>query len=126
MVLPYTGPAGPRILVATANPLTAIPVEMLLARDGHAVHVVPDGPSVLEAVESYDPDVVLVDSSVPGRDGHEVARQLKARNAWKTPLLIAIADGPCPADTGIDLNLVKPVDPVLLRRLLKRFQRAVG
>jgi CheY-like chemotaxis protein len=76
--------------------------------------------------------VLLLDIALPDMEGYEVARRVKARNARKTPLLVAItgyggdADRQQSAAAGIDLHWVKPVDPQVLQGLLKRFQRIVG
>jgi two-component system CheB/CheR fusion protein len=105
-------------------------MELLLGMDGHDVRLAEDGPSALEAAETYDPDVLLLDGSMPGLDGHEVARRLERRNAVKRPLLIVLAgkDGePTPVtDADIDLHLGQPVDPGWLQQLLKRFQQVVS
>ena len=126
MIRPYTERAGLRVLVAAANPVTALQMELLLGMDGHDVRLAHDGASALQAVEAHDPDVLLLDGGLPGLDGHEVARRLKRRNAVKTPLLIEMAGQGQVADRDIDLRLEQPVDPVLLQQLLKRFQRVVS
>ena len=130
MIRTYPHPAGLRVLLAAANPVTALQMELLLGMDGHDVRLAEDGPSALEAAETYDPDVLLLDGSMPGLDGHEVARRLERRNAVKRPLLIVLAgkDGePTPVtDADIDLHLGQPVDPGWLQQLLKRFQQVVS
>ena len=126
MIRPYTERAGLRVLVAAANPITALQMELLLGMDGHDVRLAHDGASALQAVEAHDPDVLLLDGGLPGLDGHEVARRLKRRNAVKTPLLIEMAGQGQVADRDIDLRLEQPVDPVFLQQLLKRFQRVVS
>jgi CheY-like chemotaxis protein len=124
--------AGLRILVAEDDADTARTTAVLLEMDGHHVYLAGDGASALKAIEGVDPDVVLLDIDLPGMDGYEVARRLKARNLLKNPLLIAItgygqdADKRYSAEAGIDLHWVKPVDPELLQRLLKRFERVVA
>jgi len=126
VIRPYTERAGLRVLVAAANPVTALQMELLLGMDGHDVRLAHDGASALQAVEAHDPDVLLLDGGLPGLDGHEVARRLKRRNAVKTPLLIEMAGQGQVADRDIDLRLEQPVDPVFLQQLLKRFQRVVS
>jgi CheY-like chemotaxis protein len=132
MIRPDTKPTGLRILVTEDDADTALSTASLLSLGGHEVHIAGDGASALEAVEDCDPDVLLLDIGLPDMEGYEVARRVKARNALKTPLLIAItgygedADRQRSTDAGIDLHLVKPVDPEQLQGLLKRFQRVVG
>jgi two-component system CheB/CheR fusion protein len=132
MIRPDTMPTGLRILIAEDEPVTATATAAMLRMDGHEVFVAEDGASALEAVEAYDPDVLLLDIGLPGVDGCEVARRVKTRNALKTPLLVAMtgyvadADRERSAEAGIDVYWAKPVEPELLQRLLKRFQNIVG
>jgi CheY-like chemotaxis protein len=95
--------------------------------DGHEVHVARDGPSGLEAAAAVDPDVILLDIGLPRMSGYEVAQRLKGRKAQRKLLLVAVtgyaqeADRERSAAAGIDLHLLKPVDPAFLRELLNRF-----
>jgi two-component system, chemotaxis family, CheB/CheR fusion protein len=132
MIRPDRMPTRLRVLIAEDEPATAFTTAALLRMDGHEVFVAGDGPTALEAVEAYDPDVLLLDIGLPGVDGCEVARRVKTRNALKTPLLVAMtgyiedADRKRSAEAGIDLYWAKPVEPELLQRLLKRFQNIIG
>ena len=133
-VLPLPGSrlTGLRVLIAEDEADTAFSTAILLQLDGHAVEVARTGPEVLAAVAASDPHVVLLDIGLPQIDGCEVAKRIKARHALKTPLLVAMtgygseADRHRSAEAGIDLHFVKPVDPELLRDLLKRFARVVA
>ena len=75
--------------------------------------------------------MVLLDVGMPGLDGWEVARRLRGRPAGKQPVVVAVTgfgtvgDRWRSADAGVDLHLVKPVDPGLLKGLMLRFQRAL-
>jgi DNA-binding response OmpR family regulator len=77
------------------------------------------------------PDVVLLDLALPDLDGWEVAEGLQEPSWEKKPFLIALADYDSEVDrcrswqAGIDLHLVKPVDPDFLRRILERFCRII-
>jgi two-component system, chemotaxis family, CheB/CheR fusion protein len=100
-------------------------VGTLLRLWGHGVRTVVDGPSCLDAVEEYQPHVVLLDVGLPGMDGFEVARRLRAHPpAW--PLrLVTISGYGMEEDfqrsrvVGCDRHMVKPVDLLDLRHLLK-------
>ena len=50
----------------------------LLKTWGHEVYVAHDGPAALEAARAHAPELVLLDIGLPGMDGHEVARRLRA------------------------------------------------
>jgi PAS domain S-box-containing protein len=88
------------------------------------VRVAYDGPSALDAAASFRPDVVLLDIGLPGMDGYEVARRLRARTEFAGTLLVALTgwgqdeDRQRSRDAGFDRHLVKPVDPDALLRLL--------
>ena len=117
-----------RVLVVENEPDTARSFAMLLDLYGFKAHIVPDGPAALRAVQADPPDVVLLDIGMPGMDGWQLAEQIREQKNIKTPFLIAItgfgtmADQLHSKESGIDVHLVKPVDPELLRRILVRFQ----
>jgi CheY-like chemotaxis protein len=117
-----------RILVADDDADTAVSLATLLHLKGHEVHVALTGPAALETAKDNPPDVVLLDLAMPGMDGYELAARLREQATDKWPLLIAITgfgrEEYCrrSAEAGIDLHLVKPVDPKALDGLLKRFR----
>jgi two-component system CheB/CheR fusion protein len=115
-----------RVLVADDDPDTASSSALLFEAFGHEVMVAADGPAVLTAAQAQEPDVILLDIGLPKMDGYEVARRLRTLGMGKKPFLLAVSGfgGPehhrrC-AEAGIDLMLVKPADPELLRQLLER------
>ncbi|MGH7324180.1 MAG: response regulator [Candidatus Rokuibacteriota bacterium] len=100
-------------------------VRCLLEVCGHQVEVASDGASALSTALTSRPDVVLMDIGIPGIDGFEVARQLRASEAGKSMLLIALTGYGQPQDrqraleSGFDRHLVKPIDPDALFSLLE-------
>jgi CheY-like chemotaxis protein len=88
------------------------------------VRVAVDGHAALEQVRAGAPEVALVDIGLPGMDGYEVARRMRAE-ATRPLLLIALTgygstdDKRRSAEAGFDLHLVKPVDPDALERALQ-------
>ena len=121
-----------RVLVADDEPDTVLTLIELLREEGHEAHGVRDGTEVMPAIREFDPDVVLLDIAMPGMSGWDVARWVTEQPAEKRPLLVALTgygreeDRRQSEEAGIDLHLVKPVDPADLLRLLKRFYRVVG
>jgi two-component system CheB/CheR fusion protein len=110
-----------RILVVEDNPDAAASTAMLLHCWGYDVEVAGDGPSALEKARARLPHVVLLDITLPGMDGYEVARQLRSLPTSQWLWIIAIS-GHTAADShtsDIDLHFLKPMDPVRLRNLLK-------
>jgi signal transduction histidine kinase len=110
------GCPGRRVLVVEDNTDAAESLAMLLRIHGHDVRLAADGPRALAAVGDYTPDVVLLDLSLPGMDGHEVARQLRGRPGCDKALIVALTGSGTDEDRqlsfqcGCDHFLVKPVD----------------
>jgi two-component system CheB/CheR fusion protein len=121
---------GLRVLVVGEEPQIA-DTTLLLRLDGHVVDVAPDGPSALRTAQTQAPDVVVLDMSLLGKDGWQVARQLWARQTDRKPLLIAVGEcvqeveGHRSPEVELHLHLLKPVDANFLRKLLRRFQSII-
>ena len=83
-----------------------------------------DGLQALRMAIEFRPDVVLLDIGMPGLDGYEVARRLRALKRERPLRIIAItgwgqeADRTRSREAGFDVHLVKPVDPTLLTSVI--------
>lgn len=123
MAQPAPASSGRSILIIEDNADARDALRALLELDGHAVAAAGEGPTALDLARLHDPDVALVDIGLPGMDGFEVARRLRARGA-RRPVLIALTGYGQPEDrrrateAGFDGLLVKPVDPATLADLL--------
>jgi signal transduction histidine kinase len=115
--------ARQRILVVDDNGDAADSLAILLRLDGHDVQVAYDGARALELARDARSDVVLLDIGLPGMDGYEVCRRLRARHGAQ-PRLIAMTgygqnkDRQQALEAGFDEHTVKPVDVNTLRALL--------
>ena len=113
-----------RILVVDDNQDAADSLGLVLAHAGAEVEVVHDGPAALERVERFRPAVVLLDIGMPGMDGYEVARRIRARPALRDVKLIALTgwgqaeDRRRSFDAGFDHHLIKPAGLDEIRSLL--------
>jgi CheY-like chemotaxis protein len=113
-----------RILIVDDNLDAANMLTTLLESMGHRVHAVNDGTSALEAVRHIGPQVVLLDIGLPGMDGYEVARRIRAEHNREEILLIALTGyGHEQAvqrstEAGFDHHLVKPLHLPSLLELL--------
>ncbi len=90
---------------------------------GHDVEVVFDGKTAIEHARRAVPDAVLCDIGLPGMNGYEVARALRALGMKRTRLIAvtgyALAeDVKKAADAGFDAHVAKPPDPERIERLL--------
>jgi CheY-like chemotaxis protein len=105
-----------RILVVDDNEDAATSLGALLQVLGADVRVVHDGESALQAFETFRPRVTLLDLGMPGMDGYEVARRIRARPDAEGTALIALTgwgqerDRRRTAEAGFDCHLIKPVD----------------
>lgn len=100
-------------------------LRVLLELDGYDVEAAGDGPQALEIARAKTPAVALIDIGLPGIDGYEVARRLRALSGPRS-FLVALTGYSDPEDrhraeeAGFDAHVVKPVDPDELTRLLAR------
>ncbi len=124
---PAVTPHPRRILVVDDNADAAESLALLLRSDGHETQVTFDGQSAVEMAKTFLPDTVLLDIGLPGLNGYEVAQQLRAMEALKATVLIAISgygqieDLAKSKAAGFDQHLVKPVSYDRLRSLMARY-----
>ena len=118
-----------RVLVADDERDTVLTLIELLREEGHEAHGVHDGESVMPAIREFDPDVVLLDISMPDMSGWDVARKIREVCGRERPLLIAIsgvykqaADQILGKLAGFNYYLAKPYDPSVLMTLLREAQ----
>jgi signal transduction histidine kinase len=113
-----------RVLVVDDNTDGAESLAQLLRLDGHAVEVAHDGPAALDAAAEFRPQVMVLDIGLPGMDGFEVARRLRARPDGRDLVLVALTgygrddDRALSRAAGFDHHLVKPAELDALRRIL--------
>lgn len=117
------------ILVADDNVDTLESLAMLLSLEGHTVHTASNGEQTLERAQEHHPDVVLLDIGMPGMDGFEVARRIRAEPWGQRIMLVALtgwspdSHGTRSKDAGFDSHLVKPVDLQQLTAVITRATR---
>jgi len=113
-----------RIVVVDDNADAARTLSDCLALEGHTVEIFNDGPSALDFAARESVDAFVLDIGLPGMDGNELARRLRARPTSSRTLMIALsgygqaADLERSAAAGFDHHLVKPADPDVLNGLL--------
>lgn len=104
-----------RILIAEDNRDGADSLAGLLRLHGHAVEVSYSGEQALKMASTFRPEVAILDIGLPGIDGHELARRLRATEEGRDMLLIAATAYGSPDDidramaAGFDAHFVKPV-----------------
>jgi len=119
-------PAGParRILVVDDQQDSTDSLALFLRLRGHEVRTAHDGPSALDEIEHYRPEVVFLDLGLPGMSGYDVARRVRMKTDLGPLRLVALtgygtdADRQKTRDAGFDVHLAKPVDPRAVDELL--------
>jgi signal transduction histidine kinase/ActR/RegA family two-component response regulator len=120
-----------RVLVIEDNPDAAEMLRETLAMGDHEVLVAHDGEEGLTRARAFRPDVVICDVGLPGLDGYEVARRIRADHAL-APALIALTGYALPEDrrraleAGFDQHLAKPVEAAALEEILARTGTGAG
>jgi PAS domain S-box-containing protein len=115
-----------RILIVDDNREHADSLAQLLRLGQHQVTVVYDSLDALSVFASVGPDVVLLDLGMPGMDGYELCRRIRAAPAGQEALILAVTgwgqqtDRERSAESGFDGHLVKPVSP---HEILERLER---
>jgi DNA-binding response OmpR family regulator len=108
-----------RVLIVDDNEDARLLLSEILRAIGHDVRTAADGYEAVKLVETFTPDVAILDIGLPGMDGYELATKLGA--IAKGAKLIALSGYGQESDrvkshaAGFDRHLVKPVD---IRRLL--------
>jgi len=118
---------GLKILLAEDNPINAMLTRELLRRRGHDVREVASGEEAVEACAGERFDLVLTDIHMPGLDGVEATKRIRADEAAKgrprVPIVALTADAletgkrAC-QEAGMDGFLTKPIDPAELSDVL--------
>ena len=114
-----------RVLIVEDDADSAAGLDAILSADGFETRVAHDGPEALRVARSFRPGVVLLDLGLPGMDGLEVARRLRADPVMAaTTRLVALTgygsteETARSKDAGFDRHLVKPVAIEELKRVL--------
>jgi signal transduction histidine kinase/DNA-binding response OmpR family regulator len=119
-----------RILLVEDNVDVRESFRLLLQRVGHTIEEAQDGPEGVERVLALRPDVALIDIGLPGLNGYEVARKVRALAQGCPTRLIAMTgygqdqDKQRALEAGFDAHLVKPVTYDKLVRTLAEVMKA--
>jgi signal transduction histidine kinase/ActR/RegA family two-component response regulator len=114
-----------RVLVVDDNHDAAESLAFLLSLEGYTVDVAYDGVTALSEAAKFHPQVVLLDIGMPGMDGYQVARELRAGESTRSMSIIALTGYGQPDDrehasaAGFDEHLTKPVDTELLVEIVR-------
>jgi signal transduction histidine kinase/CheY-like chemotaxis protein len=120
-----------RVVLVEDNPDIRDMTAALLVEIGCDVEVAADGPAGVDCIVDVRPDLALVDIGLPGIDGFEVARRVRA--AVPEPLLLVAISGYSrdqdrvrATEAGFDMHLAKPLQVEALTRLVERSRHATS
>jgi DNA-binding response OmpR family regulator len=119
-----------KILVVDDEPNILMSIEYILDMEGYEVHTARDGEEALSVAERIRPDLILLDVSMPRKDGYEVCRILREREDMAgTKVIMLTAKGQAlekkkGLEVGADEYVTKPFSAVdLLEKILTLVER---
>jgi CheY-like chemotaxis protein len=119
-----TAPRRFKILVVDDNHDSALSMSMMLSIMGHETRTAHDGESAVITAETFLPEVILLDIGLPKLNGYEVAQRIREKSWGTSMYLIAVTgwgqdeDRQRSTEVGLNLHMVKPVEPSALEKLL--------
>jgi two-component system cell cycle response regulator DivK len=108
--------AADPVLIVDDNPVNLRLTEVVLKGARHEVHTARDAESALEAIASIRPGLILMDIQLPGMDGLELTRRLRADPDTRDIVIVATSAYAMASDkrkareAGCDGYIVKPID----------------
>jgi CheY-like chemotaxis protein len=114
------------ILVVDDNPQNLKLTRIVLAHEGHTVCTAANAEQAIEALAGFTPAVILMDLQMPGMDGFELTRRLKADPKTRSITIIALTAYAMKGDeeralaAGCDGYIAKPVDTRTLNETIAR------
>ena len=132
MKTPPAAGANHRVLIVEDDHVIAGNLYSFLEARGFLPDVAYSGPAALQRLQEQRFDAVLLDIGLPGMDGYEVARALRADDSLKGAFLVALTGYARPEDlqrareAGFDRHLAKPASLEALEEVLKSRSRAGG
>jgi CheY-like chemotaxis protein len=113
------------VLIVDDNPQNLKLAKVVLTQEGYDVATAADGEEALEVLRSVNPSVILMDLQLPGLDGLELTRQLKANPATRRIAIVALTAYAMKGDrekafaAGCDDYVTKPIDIEALCRTVE-------
>ena len=103
-----------KVLIVDDEPNIVAALEYLLQRSGYDVRSAPNGEEALRQVESFGPDLVLLDVMLPQRSGYGVCQRVRERPEWNHIRILMLSARGRDAEVnkglslGADLYITKP------------------
>jgi CheY-like chemotaxis protein len=119
------------VLVIDDNADGADVIGLLVEDMGGTVRVVNDGASGLAALPHFQPEVVLLDIGMPGIDGYETCRRIRATSGPRIGIIAITGwgqehDKRLAAEAGFDAHITKPADPAKIRDVIRAVHKGAA
>ena len=129
--MPNDGPGRGLILVVEDEKPIAEVIRLNLVKAGFGVHIEGDGTQGLSAIRRLRPVAVILDVGLPGLDGIEVCRRMRAEQDWTPVLFVSARDDEIDRVLGLELGaddyITKPFSPrELVARVAGVLRRSNG
>jgi two-component system cell cycle response regulator DivK len=117
---------GEELLIVDDNAINLKLARVLLQSEGYTVYTATDAEVAIRVLGSVKPRIILMDLQLPGRDGLELTRRLKANAATREIVIIAVTASAMKGDeeraraAGCDGYVAKPIDIESLPKLIAR------
>ena len=103
-----------KILIVDADPNIVISLEFLMQKDGYDVALAADGEEAIQKVQSFHPDLVLMDAVMPKKTGYELCESLRSDPAFGSTRILMLSAKSRDSDVakglalGADMYMTKP------------------
>ena len=121
---------GEPILIVDDNPVNLKLIRVLLACEGYEVRTAGDAEEAFDTLRSFHPRLILMDLQLPGMDGLELTRRIKAAPSTRDTVIVALTAYAMKGDeekalaAGCDGYITKPIDTRTLPGVVAGYLRA--
>jgi len=118
---------GEAIVVVDDNPINLKLLRVVLTGEGYEVRTAQDAEEAMALLETFHPRLILMDLQLPGMDGLELTRKLKAAPGTQRVIIVAVTSYAMKGDderalaAGCDDYVTKPIDTDALAKLVARY-----
>lgn len=107
-----------KILIVDDEPNIVIPIHFLMEQNGYNVAVAYNGNDAMAAVDTFQPDLIILDLMLPGMDGFEICQQIRENPAWSHIRIIIVTA------MGREANMAKGIAMGADAYVIKPFSNA--